>query len=265
MNQKSFMVDQLAVQIYTSRDEMGRAVAQDLSDHLQSLMESQDEVRIIFACAPSQDEFTAALSDPDGPASKIDWSKIVAFHMDDYVGLPGDHPESFRRYMQDHLLSNVSVKTFHGIESDAPDVKTECDRYEALLREKPIDVVCLGIGENGHIAFNDPPVADFNDPRLVKVIELDQDCRQQQVNDGCFPDLESVPPQAITLTVPAMTRCKRIFGIVPGVRKAESVLAALTGPISTVCPASILREHPNAKIYLEPDSARLVVEVLGEG
>ena len=264
MSQGSFKIDQLAVQIYSSRVEMGRAVAKDLSEHLQALMESQDEVRIIFACAPSQDEFTAALSDPDGPASQINWSKVIAFHMDDYVGLPGDHPESFRFYLQNHLLSKVNVKTFHGIESDASDVEAECARYEALLNENPVDVVCLGIGENGHIAFNDPP-ADFNDPKLVKVIELDQACRQQQVNDGCFPDLETVPPQAITLTVPAMTMCKRIFGIVPGVRKAESVLAALTGPITPDCPASILREHPNTKIYLEPGSARLVAGVLEEG
>jgi glucosamine-6-phosphate deaminase len=171
------------------------------------------------------------------------------------VGLPASNPASFRHYQQQHLLSRVKPAAFIGIRGETPDPEVECARYAALLAEGPIDLVCMGVGENGHIAFNDPPVADFADPKRVKVVELDHACRQQQVNDGCFPDFASVPRQAITLTCPMLTSGHALVCVVPGTRKASAVAAMLKGKISTACPASILRQHPSATLFLDSDSA----------
>ena len=178
--------------------------------------------------------------------------------MDEYVGLPADHPATFRAYQREHVLSQIQPAAFHGIRGEASDSVEECARYSELLREAPIDLVCLGIGENGHLAFNDPPVADFDDPSCVKPVELDALCRQQQVNDGCFPTLSAVPTTALTLTIPALLSSRAIVGVVPGPRKAEAVRNTLIGPISTACPASILRKHSNAALYLDRDSAALL-------
>ena len=178
--------------------------------------------------------------------------------MDEYVGVGADHPAAFRHYQQEHVLSRVKPAQFHGIAGEAADALAECRRYSALLSAMPIDVVCLGIGENGHIAFNDPPVADFNDPHLAKVVELDQPCRQQQVNDGCFPSFNAVPKTAITLTVPALMSGRALFCAVPGPRKAQAVRDTLRGPVATTCPASILRQHDNATLYLDEASAELL-------
>ena len=185
----------------------------------------------------------------------IHWSRVVGFHMDEYVGITADHPASFRRYLRERVVERVPISTFHFIEGDAADTGSECERYAALLREHPLDVCCLGIGENGHLAFNDPPVADFDDPLDLKAVELDDACRRQQVGEGHFPDVDAVPTRAITVTIPALLRAATVLTIVPEARKAEPVRRALEGPIDTACPASILRTQPNATLYLDVESA----------
>lgn len=246
---------ELAVEIHPTRAALGRAAAAVAATVITRAIAERGEARVIFACAPSQDEFLAALTDARGAGVGVDWSRVTAFHMDEYVGLPAEAPQSFRRYLREHLLDRVRLRRFHGIAADEPDTAAECARYSALLAEAPIDLICLGIGENGHIAFNDPPVADFADPALVKVVTLDDACRRQQVNDGCFPTFDAVPRQAVTLTIPVFLRARRLCVQVPGPRKAAAVAAALTGPIATTCPASVLRRHPAATLFLDTAAA----------
>ncbi len=246
----------LAVEIHADRPALGAAAGRAAAAHIRDVIAARGEARVIFACAPSQDEFLTALI----AASRVghtafDWSRVTAFHMDDYVGLTGTHPQSFRSYLKAHLLDHVSVGRFHPVPAEEPDVAAVCARYTALLSEKPIDLICMGIGENGHIAFNDPPVADFEDPALIKVVELDHACRQQQVNDGCFPTLDAVPRHAFTLTVSVFRRARRLSIHVPGPRKAAAVRATVEGPIVTACPASILRLHPEATLYVDVAAA----------
>jgi glucosamine-6-phosphate deaminase len=245
--------EHLAVLTYSSRVEMGTAAAGDVQAAIDGAIASRGSARIILASAPSQNEFLEVLTGADIP-----WNRVTIFHMDEYVGVAAGHPASFRAYQQAHVLAKFQPHAFHGIRGEAGDLQAECDRYAALLAEAPIDIVCLGIGENGHLAFNDPPVADFADPQLVKVVELDEVCRQQQVNDGCFPSLADVPRQAITLTIPALFGGRESFCVVPGPRKAAAVHAALTGPLATACPASILRTHRAARLYLDSESAALL-------
>ena len=178
--------------------------------------------------------------------------------MDEYVGLASDHPQSFRAYQREHFVSKVSLKAFHEIRGEAIDPEKECQRLSDLLAEKPIDLVCCGIGENGHLAFNDPPVADFDDPKLVKVVAMDEVCRQQQVNDGCFPSIDAVPTHAITLTLKVFADAAKLSCVVPASTKAQAVAVTLNGPISTACPATLMRKHPDARLLLEPDSAALL-------
>lgn len=249
------VVDRLAVETHLTRPEMGRAAARAAAAHLADTIATQGEARVIFGCAPSQDEFFAALVDPAQCGVALDWSRVAAFHMDEYLGLPAEHPQTFRRYLAQHLLDHVRVGQFNPIPAERTDAAAVCAEYSALLRNKPIDLICLGIGENGHIAFNDPPVADFDDPALVKVVDLDQACRQQQVNDGCFPTFGEVPRQAVTLTVSVFRRARRLSVVVPGARKAAAVHTTLHGPVTTACPASILRLHPSATLYLDANAA----------
>jgi glucosamine-6-phosphate deaminase len=249
----------LAVEIHSDRPAMGRAAAMAAAAYLHDVIAAKGEARVIFACAPSQDEFLSALLDVSKTGhTAVDWSRVTAFHMDDYVGLPGTHPQSFRSYLRAHFLSHVKVKQFHPVPAEEPDSAAVCARYTALLSEKPIDLICMGIGENGHIAFNDPPVAEFEDPQLIKVVELDHTCRQQQVNDGCFPTLADVPKHAFTLTVSVFRRATRLSIHVPGPRKADAVKATVEGAIATSCPASILRLHPAATLYVDVAAANLL-------
>lgn len=248
--------DRLVVEVHATRQALGLAAARAAAAFLRDTIATRGEARVIFACAPSQDEFLACLVDPSQTGIEVKWPAVTAFHMDDYVGLPAAHPQSFRSYLQTHLLSRVKLGRFHAIEAESPDLKAMCARYESLLSERPIDLICMGIGENGHIAFNDPGVAEFEDQRLVKQVQLDRKCRQQQVNDGCFPAIEAVPESAVSLTVPVFRRARRLSIHVPGSRKADAVAAALTGEITPECPASILRLHPNAVLYIDVDSAR---------
>jgi glucosamine-6-phosphate deaminase len=243
-------VERLVVHVHPERAAMGRAAALEAAAAIQAAVRREGRARVVLACAPSQNEMLAALA-----ASPVGWPRVVVFHMDEYVGLDAAHPASFRRYLQEHFLARVEVAAFHGIAGEAAAVDAECARYAALLAAAPLDVVCLGIGENGHLAFNDPPVADFSDPAAVKVVALDAACRQQQVNDGCFPALADVPRQALTLTLPTLLGARRLVATVPGARKAAAVRSALRGPVTTACPASILRAHPAATLHLDPGSA----------
>jgi glucosamine-6-phosphate deaminase len=249
------VVDRLAVEIHRDRRNSSLAAARAAASYLRDVIATHGEARVIFGCAPSQDDFIAALIDPELSGTAVNWSRVVVFHMDDYVGIPATCPQSFRYYLQHHLLAHVQVGQFHPIPAEQRDSPAVCARYAALLRERPIDLICVGIGENGHIAFNDPPVADFDDPVLVKVIEMDRSCRQQQVNDGCFGSIAEVPTHAVTITVPVFREARRLSICVPGARKAAAVRSALRGAITPACPASILRVHPNATLYLDLDSA----------
>ncbi|HEX3815067.1 MAG TPA: glucosamine-6-phosphate deaminase [Mycobacteriales bacterium] len=229
---------------------MGQAAAADIAEELRTRLRRQAEVRMVFAAAPSQDSMLESLAVADG----IDWSRVTALHMDEYVGIDTSVPQSFARYLNDRLFDPVRPGRVELIDGSAePDA--EARRYSGLLAEGPVDIVCLGIGENGHIAFNDPQFADFADPLSVKVVDLDTRSRQQQVNDGCFAQLSDVPERAITLTIPALTSGQCLFCVVPGQTKAAAVRSALRDPVSPACPATILREHPACRLYLDPESA----------
>lgn len=240
----------MEIKVFKTRREMGDAAGKAVEAKIVDLLQRQHEVRMVFAAAPSQNDVLNYLRH----SKAIPWNKITAFHMDEYVGLPDGAPQLFSSYLKTHLFDHVKLKEIHFINGNGGE--KEMQRYTRLLGEKPIDIVCLGIGENGHIAFNDPPVADFNDPRTVKEVELDQACRQQQVNDGCFPRIEDVPSHAVTLTIPALMAGKNLYCVVPGKTKRAAVANTLNGPLSTDCPASILRKHPHCRLYLDEDSSR---------
>ncbi len=231
---------------------MGAAAAAQVGEWLRGLLDSQKTANVIFAAAPSQNEFLAALV----AAPSVDWSRVNGFHMDEYIGLGSDAPQLFSRFLRDRLFDLVGFREVFYIDSQA-DPLLECSRYSDLLRRYPPDLVCMGIGENAHIAFNDPPVADFHDPVLVKPVLLDEVCRQQQVNDGCFASLRDVPMQAITLTIPALMSAQFVSCVVPGVRKRSAVSLVLGAPVSEAVPASILRTHPNAVLFVDKDSYNL--------
>ena len=247
----------LRVEVFPSRPMMGLAAARTVAEAIRNLLARAGRAAVIFASAPSQNEFLAALRQEPG----IDWPRLTAFHLDEYVGIAPDHPASFRRFLVDRLFDHVEVAAFHGLDGQAPDLGAECARYAALLREAAPALAILGIGENGHLAFIDPPVCDFAERADVRVVELDEPCRRQQVNDGCFPSLADVPRTALSLTVPFLMRVPRAVAIVPGPAKRAAIAAAVRGPVTTACPASILRRHRDATLFLDEDSAG----GLGEG
>ncbi len=251
---KSFQVDALPVRIYPRASEMAQDAANLARDYLQEVLARQGSAAVILATGNSQIEFLHALIALGG----VEWSRITCFHMDEYLGIPADHGASFQRYMRERVERRVSPRQFHYIRGDAWLPLDECARYAGLLAAQPIDLCCLGIGENGHLAFNDPPVANFDDPHKVKLVKLDVASRQQQVNEGHFPSLEAVPQYAFTLTIPQLCSAKRMFCIAPEKRKAKAVKAALAGPIDTACPASFLRRQPQATLFLDVDSASLL-------
>ncbi len=246
---KIFTVGKMNVEAFTSRIAMGDAAGNAVEDKLLALLKNQDEIRMIFAAAPSQNEVLAYLRQ----SSLIPWHQITAFHMDEYIGLPNEAPQSFALFLKENLFDHVAFKAVHLMDGNQQ-AETECNRYASLIAEKPIDIVCLGIGENGHIAFNDPPVADFDDPEIMKVVELDHACRQQQVNDGCFGALEEVPNKALTLTIPTLMQGHYLYCVVPGKTKREAVSKTLNHETSTACPATILRNHPHCTLYLDTES-----------
>lgn len=251
---KSFYKDSLKVNVYPSRADMGKAAADDISAKIRELLSIKEEISMIFAAAPSQNEVLAALvADPS-----IEWERINAYHMDEYIGLDSSAPQCFGNFLDAHIFGLVPFKSVNYIKSDAIDPDAESVRYSSLLASADIDIVVMGIGENGHIAFNDPPVADFNDEKLVKPVKLDEVCRNQQVNDGCFAKIDDVPKYAITLTVPMLVSAPHLFCIVPAPTKAWAVKETLTGSIDEHCPASVLRTREGAMLYLDPDSASLL-------
>lgn len=249
--QSTFEVGRLRVQVHPSRSEMGRAAAQAVADRMRMLAGSQADVRMVFAAAASQNEFLEALVDMDD----LPWERVAAFHMDEYLDLPENAPQLFGRYLRERLFDRVPLRRVHLIDPQPSDAQAESARYAALISEAPIDITCMGIGENGHLAFNDPPVAEFDDPAIVKMVTLDAVCRRQQVNDGAFERIEAVPKRALTLTIPSLMASRHCVVVVPGPTKAYAVAAALNGPIETACPASVLRRHPDATLFLDPASA----------
>lgn len=247
---RTFKADKLSVNIYDTRKNMGEAAAADIAACIKELLNKKSEIYMIFAAAPSQNEMLEALiSDKE-----IEWNRVHALHMDEYVNLPSDAPQGFGNFLRRAIFDRVPFASVNLIGTDA-DSEATCRRYDALLAANTVDIVCMGIGENGHIAFNDPHVADFNDPCRIKKVDLDQKCRQQQVNDGCFETIDQVPTHALTLTIPTLYNVQNIFCVVPAATKAEAVKNTVTGPVSEKCPASILRTHENAILYTDNDSA----------
>ena len=233
---------------------MGEDAAKDIKDKIKELLSKKAEINMIFAAAPSQNDVLASLV----ADKSIEWNRVNAYHMDEYIGLDKDAPQGFGNFLKEHIFGLVPFKSVYYIDISAVDPEREADRYAMLLAENPTDIVVMGIGENGHIAFNDPPVADFNDKRLVKPVKLDEICRNQQVNDGCFKHIDDVPTHAMTLTVPALMSAPYQFCIVPAPTKAKAVYETLNGNIDEHCPASILRTKKNAVLYLDADSAKLL-------
>ena len=245
----------MRVNVFPDRTKMGAAAARNTADIIRHLLSSQPDINMIFAAAPSQNEFLATLS-----ALPIEWPRINAFHMDEYIGLEENSRQLFAWYLKEHLFDKAPLKAIHYLDGNAKDLAAECQRYTDLLRQLPPDIVCMGIGENNHLAFNDPPVAGFHDPEMVKIVTLDADCRQQQVNDGCFPSFAAVPERAMTLTIPALVQGRHIICVVPGERKANAVYHTLHSPITEKYPSTILRKHHAVEMYLDKDSSNRIAE-----
>lgn len=248
----------LKIEVHPSRAAAGLAAARAAATALTGLAATRDSIGVIFATGASQFETLAALTSIDN----LPWTQVRGFHMDEYVGITAEHPASFRRYMRERLVSKVRMSEFFEIDGNAPDPDKTARDYAARLRAADPQLCLLGIGENGHLAFNDPDVADFNDLADAKIVHLDDVCRQQQVAEGWFGSIEEVAESAITLTIPALMRVPRLIASVPGIRKAAIVKRTLFEPISTACPATILRTHPDATVFLDPESASALDKVL---
>lgn len=243
------------IKVLETKAELGKSAADIAAQKITAAIASKGEARVIFASAASQFEFLAALI----AHKEIDWSKVSGFHLDEYVGLSANHPASFRRFLKERLLEKLpcAMKSFTFVNGDAPDTKLECTRLATALREKPIDLACIGIGENGHIAFNDPP-ADFETKEAYAIVQLDNICRQQQVGEGWFPNLEAVPTHAFSMTVPQILAAKTLLVVVPDARKAAAVKHTVEDLISPLVPATALRNHPDCTLFLDPPAAALL-------
>jgi len=244
-------VDRLAVRVYGTRKDMGEAAASHAAGHLRDILERQRAARVVFASAPSQVEFLHAL----GNAPDIDWGRVTVFHLDEYLEFPPDAPQAFGMFLRMHLFDRVRPGTVSLLDGSARDAPAEAARYAALLREAPLDLACVGVGENGHLAFNEPADTRFDDPALVRIVAMNERSREQQVHDGCFPRLDDVPKRALTMTVPAIMSARAIACIVPGPAKREAIRGMLHGPVSTDCPASVLRRHPDAVLFVDLEAA----------
>ncbi|PZR26621.1 MAG: glucosamine-6-phosphate deaminase [Citrobacter freundii] len=245
-----FVADQLKVRIYEDRPSLGVDAARMAAESIRLLLKQKTVVNIIFAAAASQNEFLEALIKED-----IDWQSVQAFHMDEYIGLPENDPQLFGEFLRKKIFDRVPFKKIFYLNGQAKDLEAECKRYANLLVENPVDITCMGIGENTHLAFNDPHVAEFNDPKLVKVVDLDEACKQQQVNEGCFADVSKVPVYAFTLTIPALLKAGTIFCMVPGTTKAQAVYHTLKDEVTETYPSTILRKHAGTWLFLEKESA----------
>ena len=242
----------MKVDIASDKYEMAKRAADFAAARIKAAIAERGEARVIFASAASQLEFVDEML----KRSDIDWSKVCGFHLDEYVGLPETHGASFRKFLKERLLAKLPcpVKSFTFVGGDAPDTDAELVRLEAAVREKPIDLACIGIGENGHIAFNDPP-ADFAAKTAYSIVKLDHVCRMQQVGEGWYPNLDAVPTHAFSMTVPEIMAAKSIAVIVPDARKAKAVAGAVEGPLTNMCPSSILRNHADCTLFLDPPAA----------
>lgn len=254
---RQFQCGSISIEVHDTRQAAGKAAAQAAATAIREAGEGSENIPVIFATGFSQLATLHALTEIKG----VPWDRIQGFHMDEYVGMAPDHPASFRRYLHENLVEKVPLKHFYEIDGTDPDPARVCTTYANTLRAANPRVCLLGIGENGHLAFNDPHVADFNDPLDMKVVELDEPCRVQQAAEGWFDSFENVPRTAMTLTIPALFRVPRLIASVPGKRKAAIVRRALTEAISPACPATILRTHPNATLYLDLESAAELDEI----
>ena len=250
---REFTADKLTVKIMPNRTEMGEVAASDIVAAIKDALSKKDEINMIFAAAPSQNDVLKSLVESD-----VEWNRINAFHMDEYIGLDKSAPQGFGNFLMEHIFSKVSFKSVNLIDCSASEPEAECERYAKLLEENPVDIIIMGIGENGHIAFNDPWVADFKDTKKVKPVLLDGVCRQQQVNDGCFASIDLVPKSAITLTCPVFMEAPQLFCIVPAITKANAIRNTVYAEVNEECPATVLRQHPAAVLYLDADSASLL-------
>lgn len=247
---KELNVGTLKAKVYTDEVSAGKASAQFVAERINKAIKSRGHANLVLATGASQFAFIEAIKKID-----IDWDKITVFHLDEYKGLPETHPASFRKYLKERILNEVKPGKVHLINGDADNLEEEIQNYETLLKNHPIDVACIGIGENGHIAFNDPGVADFNDPKLVKVVQLDNVCRNQQLGEGWFKSIEDVPKEAISLTIPAVMSSKTISCLCPNERKAQAVYDTFSAPITEDSPSTILRTHPETFLFLDQESA----------
>lgn len=247
---KTIKKEALEVRIFEGRPAMGRAAAETISTRINELLERKAYVNVIFASAPSQNEFLAALLE-----MPVDWKRVNAFHMDEYIGLDKNAPQGFGNFLKERLFSKITLRQAYYMNGDPGHPREECARYAHLLTAYPTDIVVLGIGENTHLAFNDPHVADFDDPEIVKIVDLDADCRRQQVNDGCFPVIEAVPTHALTITIPALFKATYAYAIAPGKPKANAIRHTLNSEIGPKYPSTILRRHPHAILFIDEHSA----------
>ncbi|MBN1641373.1 MAG: glucosamine-6-phosphate deaminase [Anaerolineae bacterium] len=250
---RTLHVDPIPVHVFATNRALGARAADDLAAIIAEAIDERDHASLILATGNSQLSFMKALRRKPG----IAWDRVVVFHMDEYLGMSSDHPASFPKYIREKLTDHVQPRAFYAIRGDAPDVEAELERYTALLARYPADACVLGIGENGHLAFNDPP-ADFETTETIHVVNLDRTCRMQQVGEGHFTSLEDVPRQALSLTVPALLAPAHVLAVVPEARKAQAVKTSLEGPVTPDCPASILRTKPHVTMYLDVDSAALL-------
>jgi glucosamine-6-phosphate deaminase len=248
---KSLTAGSMKIEIYPTKKEAGAAAAQAAAHTLLKLQKELNEIGVIFATGASQLAMLETLTTMPG----LPWQKISGFHLDEYVGIDQNHPASFRRYLRERLTERVPIASFLAMDGSAPDPERVCEDYAARLIAADPRLCLLGIGENGHLAFNDPGEADFDDPKTAKVVNLDEACRQQQLAEGWFPTLADVPKQALSLTIPAILKVPKLIASVPGPRKAEIMRRTVQEPISTACPATILRNHPDVTVYLDYDSA----------
>jgi len=251
---RTFHAGAMLVQVFSSKREASRAAAHETATILHGGIASRGRARLVVSTGNSQLEFIDALVRVQG----LDWSAVEALHLDEYAGMQMTHPASFRLWLKTRLADRVPLRAMHYLNGDALDLEAECRRYGDLLAEAPIDVGAVGIGENGHIAFNDPPVADFADPLPVKIVRLDDACRRQQVGEGHFDSISAVPECALSQTCSSILAMTNLICCVPELRKAKAVRDTIEGPISTACPASILRTHPRARLYLDLESASLL-------
>ena len=251
---KSFSVDKLQVEVHDTRQSMGEQAGKYAVEAIKEALTKKDDIYIVFAAAPSQNEFLKSVAEsPD-----VDWSRIHALHMDEYIGLPEDAPQGFGNFLRRAIFDKVPFASVDYIYADET-IEQTCARYTDILDKHHVDIVFMGIGENGHIAFNDPGVADFNDPLPIKKVALDDKCRNQQVHDGCFAKLEDVPEYALTLTVPTLFKADKLICVVPAATKADAVKATVFGPISESCPATIMRRHGDARMFVDSDSGKYLL------